>query len=95
MNQRDHEIRVRVNDAELASLDAHRGSLSRAGYVRSLLREPPSREQIATREEVMALLSEQGRAGKVQALLALERALRNAPEPGDSFDDDLKRLLED
>jgi hypothetical protein len=56
-----------------------------------LLREPPSREQILTREEVMVLLSEQGRAGKVSALVALLRALRNEAEP--SIDDELEHLL--
>jgi hypothetical protein len=43
----------------------------------------------------MVLLSEQGRAGKVSALVALLRALRDEDEPGDSFDDELERLLSD
>lgn len=93
MNQRKNEVRVLVSDAELACLDEHRGGLSRAGYVRSLLREPPTREQIADRQEVLALLSEQARAGKVAAAIALERALR--PEDGLSIDDELDRLLGD
>ena len=92
--KRNHEVRVQVSDNELASLDEHRGSLSRADYVRSLLREPPCREQIATVEEVLALLSEQGRAGKVSALVALLRALPHADEP-DTFEDDLAELLSD
>ena len=32
--KRYHEVRVLVSDTELASLDEHRGSLSRADYVR-------------------------------------------------------------
>ena len=47
----------------------------------SLLREPPSREQIAS--------------GKVSALVALLRALGDGDDPGDSFDDELERLLSD
>ena len=32
MNERRHEVRVLVNEDELARLDEHRGALSRAGY---------------------------------------------------------------
>ena len=88
---RNHEVRLLVSDDELARLDEQRGVVSRAGFVRSLLREPPTREAIATRDEVLALLSQEARAGKVQALVALERALRAAPHP--SMDDELERLL--
>ena len=42
--RRRHAVMVRLNNAELACLDEHRGGLSRAGYVRSLLREPPDRQ---------------------------------------------------
>jgi hypothetical protein len=94
MNQRKHEVRLLVSDDELARLDEQRGVVSRAAFSRTLLREPPSRERIATREEVLVLLSEQGRAGKVSALVALLRALGDGDEP-DTFDEELERLLRD
>ncbi len=45
-------------------------------------------------EEVLALLSEQGRAGKVSALVALLRALPHIDDPY-TFEDDLAELLSD
>jgi len=73
---------VRLNDAELVRLDENRpAGIARAVYLRGLLREPPDREEIADRREVLALLSEQARAGKVAAAIALVRALRDEGEP--------------
>jgi hypothetical protein len=89
--RRKHEVMVRLNDAELTCLDEHRGGLSRAGYVRSLLREPPTDKGIVDRQEVLALLSEQARAGKVAAAVALVRALKH--EDGPTIDDALDRIL--
>ncbi len=91
--RRRHAVMVRLNNAELACLDEHRGGLSRAGYVRSLLREPPDREAIADRNEVLALLTAQAREGKVSAAIALERALRDQDVP--DIDDALERILGD
>ncbi len=89
--RRQHEVMVRLNDTELTRLDEHRGGLSRA--VRSLLREPPTDKGIADRQEVLALLSEQARAGKVAAAVALVRALKDEDEP--TIDDALNRILGD
>ena len=102
MNQRKHEVRLLVSDDELARLDEllvsddelarldeQRGVVSRARFIRTLLREPPTREGIATREEVLALLSEQARAGKVAAAIALERALRGE-QPASELEDFLR-----
>ena len=58
--RRQHEVMVRLNDTELARLDENRSAgIARAVYLRGLLREPPDRENIADRPEVLALLSEQ------------------------------------
>ena len=63
----------------------------RAVYLRNLLHEPPTREHVADHREALALLSEQARAGKVAAAVALERALRH--EDHGDFDNDLARIL--
>jgi hypothetical protein len=72
---------VRLTDAELARLDEARPpGIARAGYLRNLLRKPPP-ERIADRREVLGILSEQARAGKVTAAIALVRALKDEDEP--------------
>jgi hypothetical protein len=58
-----------------------------------------SQPEIATRGEVLALLTEKAREGSTSAMIALERALRQPlalrSEPWDEGDDDeLERLLE-
>jgi hypothetical protein len=58
-----------------------------------------SQPDIATRGEVLALLTEKAREGSTSAMIALERALRQPSalrnEPWDEGDDDeLERLLE-
>ena len=65
----------------------------RAVYLRGLLREPPADQDVADHREALALLSEQARAGKVAAAVALERALRD--EDHGDFDNDLARILAD
>jgi hypothetical protein len=45
---REHEIKVRVDDDELAELDAMRNGVSRAAFVRSLIRKPPEVEDVAS-----------------------------------------------
>jgi hypothetical protein len=79
--KRNHEVRVQVSDAELASLDDQRGNLSRSGYVRTLIREPPAREAIATRDEVLALPAA-GRAGRRPPLGLTDRELARAAAAG-------------
>jgi hypothetical protein len=90
--RRRHKVMVRLNDSELARLDENRpAGIARAVYLRGLLREPPDRKDIADRREVLALLSEQARAGKVAAMIALVRALRDEDEP--NIHDALDRIL--
>jgi hypothetical protein len=91
--RRRNEVMVRLTDAELARLDEARpAGIPRAVYLRGLLREPPDRKDIADRREVLGILSEQARAGKVAAAIALVRALRDEDEP--TIDDALDRILE-
>jgi hypothetical protein len=89
--RRRHEVTVRLSDSELERLDERRTGVARAVYLRTLLRQPPSREGIADRQEILALLSEQARAGKVAAAVALVRALKDEDEP--TIDDALDRIL--
>ena len=91
--RRHHEVMVRLNDTELARLDEARPSgIARTVYLRNLLRQPPP-EGIANRREVLGILSEQARAGKVAAAIALMRALKDEDEP--TIDDALERILGD
>jgi hypothetical protein len=57
-----------------------------------------SQPEIATRTEVLAMLTEKARAGQTSAMIALERALRNRSalrnEPLDDDFDELERLME-
>jgi hypothetical protein len=50
-------------------------------------------EEILTYEEVLALLSEQARAGKVAALVSLERALRREGPGQEHIDAEFDRIL--
>ena len=92
--KRRNEVMVRLSNSELARLDELRGGVTpRAVYLRDLLREPPADQDVADHREALALLSEQARAGKVAATVALERALRD--EDHGDFDNDLARILAD
>jgi hypothetical protein len=93
MNTREHAIKVSLNGDELARLDRARGRAERAVYLRTLLYEPPDVSEVASHEEVLALLSRLAGAGGTAAAIALERALRDHPR-GDDFDDELSRLLD-
>jgi hypothetical protein len=91
--RRHHEVMVRLNDTELARLDETRPpGIARAVHLRNLLRKPPP-EGIADRREVLGILSEQARAGKVAAAIALVRALKDEDQP--TIDDALDRILGD
>jgi hypothetical protein len=91
--RRQHEVMVRLNDAELARLEENRpAGIPRAVYLRSLLRKRAP-EGIADRREVLGILSEQARAGKVTAAIALVRALKDEDQP--TIDDALDRILGD
>jgi hypothetical protein len=47
--------------------------------------------EIATRTEVLEMLTEKAREGSIDAVIALEEALR--VEPPDALDDELERML--
>ena len=84
---------VRLSDEELARLDELRPSgTSRPAFIRSLLREPPSGDEVATRTEALAILTRLARDGRVAASIALARELRDEQlEPSG----ELARLLGD
>jgi hypothetical protein len=68
---------VRLSDTELARLDEARPpGIARPVHLRNLLRQPAP-EGIANRRGVLGILSEQARAGKVAAAIALVRALKD------------------
>jgi hypothetical protein len=88
---REHIVKVTLTDEELARLDELKPSgVSRPGFLRSLLREPPRDDDVATRTEALSILTRQARDGKVASAIALERALRNE---GAGVDDPLEELL--
>jgi hypothetical protein len=93
-SRRQNDVLVRLSHSELARLDElPPGGTPRATFLRSLLRESPNEDEIATRAEVLAILSRLARDGRVAAAIALERALRD--DSGDDLDDedDLERIL--
>lgn len=85
---REHSIKVTFDDDELARLDELRPSgTSRPAFLRSLLHEPPSGNEIASRDEVLSILSGLARDGRVAAAIALERALREEGPVSDALDE--------
>ena len=85
---RDHIVKVTLTDGELARLDELRPpGTSRPAFLRSLLREPPRNDDVATREESLSILTSLARDGKVAAAIALERALRGEAPTGDLLDE--------
>jgi hypothetical protein len=85
---REHTVKVTFTDGELARLDELRPpGTSRPAFVRSLLREPPRSDDVATREEALSILTRLARDGRVAAAIALERALRGEVTTGDVLDD--------
>ena len=90
---RESALKLTLTDEELARLDELRPSgTSRPGFLRSLLRERPSDDDVATRGEALSILTRLARDGRVAAAIALERALRDQNESGDELDefDELK-----
>jgi hypothetical protein len=65
--------------------------MSRPAFIRSLLREPPRSDEIATRSEALSILSGPARDGGVAAAIALERALRDEGTGESDALDDLLR----
>jgi hypothetical protein len=88
---REHSIKVTFNASELARLDELRPpGTSRPAFLRSLLREPPRDDEVATWEEALSILTSLARDGRVAAAIALERALRGEAASGDILDDILR-----
>ena len=88
MSPRKHQVKVRLNDQELARLDELRGDEERAVYLRRLLHEPPKGNEVATHSEALAILTRLARDGRTTAAIALERALR-----GDQPTSELEEFL--
>ncbi len=88
-------ISLRLSDQDLARVDEMRGQgVSRSAFLRETLRRAGPLDEGPSYDEALLLLARSARAGKVQAQVALERALRaseDAPEP----DGELARLLRD
>jgi hypothetical protein len=85
---RENQIKVRLSDPELIRLDELRPpGTSMPAFLRSLLREPPRNDEVATRKEALSILTSQARDGKVAAAIALERALRGEAPTGDVLDE--------
>jgi hypothetical protein len=84
---RQNALKVTLTDEELIRLDELRPSgTSRPSFLRSLLHEPPRDDEVATREEALAVLTRLARDGRVAAAIALERALRDQDEGSDELD---------
>jgi hypothetical protein len=85
-------ITLRMTLAEVARVDELRPvGCSRSGFFRELLRGAGPLDGAPTHDEAVRLLAESARAGKVQAQVALERALRASGAP--DADGELARLL--
>jgi Arc/MetJ-type ribon-helix-helix transcriptional regulator len=86
-------ITIRLSPQEVARADELRGEgVSRSAFVRELLRRAGPLDEQPSYAESLLLLARSARAGKVQAQVALERALRGAQ--GDDEGDWLERLLD-
>jgi metal-responsive CopG/Arc/MetJ family transcriptional regulator len=86
------KITISLGEAELAKLDEIREG-TRSAAIRELIRSatPDHAADAPTYTEAIRLLARSARDGKVQAQVALERALRAAREPVE--DDELEKLL--
>jgi hypothetical protein len=78
---RNHVLRVRLSDIELAELDsaAVTAGLSRPRWVRHLITTGKRGHAPASREDALAMLETSARAGSVAAQIALAREMRIAP----------------
>jgi Ribbon-helix-helix protein, copG family len=86
-------ITIRMSPEEIARVDEMRGEgMSRSAFVRELLRRSGPLDEEPSYAEALVLLARSARAGKVQAQVALERALRGAQ--GDGDDGWLERILD-
>jgi len=84
---RDNGLKITLTDEELARLDELcPPGTTRPAFLRSLLREPPRGDDVATRNEALSILTRLARDGRVAAAIALERALRDQIEGADELD---------
>lgn len=89
---REQGVRVTLSGDELARLDELRpAGMSRPAFFRTLLHEPPTGGDIATRTEALAILTGLARDGRVAAAIALERATRDQSPVDDALDEILGR----
>ena len=87
-------ITIRLTPEEVARVDEIRGDgVSRSAFVREMLRRAAPLDEAPSYPESLLLLAKSARAGKVQAQVALERALR--AESDVEPDGELARLLRD
>jgi hypothetical protein len=78
-------VTIRMSPEELARVDEMRGEgVSRSAFVRELLRRSAPLDEEPTYAEALVLLARSARAGKVQAQVALERALRGTESADDA-----------
>jgi hypothetical protein len=78
-------VSIRMSPGELARVDELRGSgVSRSAFVWELLRRAGPLEEEPSYAEALVLLARSARAGKVQAQVALERALRGSESDDDA-----------
>jgi hypothetical protein len=88
-----HTVSVHLTEEEVARLDEIRSSdVSRSAFMRALLRSAGPLDGAPTHDEAVRLLAESARGGKVNAQIALERALR-ADQGREGADGELARLL--
>lgn len=74
-----------MSGEEVARVDELRGEgVSRSAFVRELLRRSGPLDEAPTYAESLLVLARSARAGKVQAQVALERALRGVQDDGDA-----------
>ncbi len=83
-------ISIRMSAAEVAKVDELCGEgVSRSAFVRELLRRAGPLDDEPSYHEALVLLAKSARAGKVQAQVALERALRG-DQPASELEDFLR-----
>ena len=83
-------ISIRMSAAEVAKVDELCGEgVSRSAFVRELLRRAGPLDDEPSYHEALVLLAKSARAGKVQAPVALERALRG-DQPASELEDFLR-----
>lgn len=90
---RAQTVSIRLSADEVARIDEWRGDgVSRSAFLRELVHRSGPVDEQPSYPEALRLLARSARAGKVQAQVALERALRDAQADDDG--DWLARMLD-